>query len=47
MTRVEIAEFIYLQLEKNKEILKAQFLKSKDDIGFFYLDNLLPEKLAL
>ncbi|UAM97028.1 2OG-Fe(II) oxygenase [Polaribacter litorisediminis] len=47
MNSVEIAKFICHQLEKNKEILKDQFLKSKESIGFFYLDDLLPEALAL
>ncbi|MGK0413997.1 MAG: Rps23 Pro-64 3,4-dihydroxylase Tpa1-like proline 4-hydroxylase [Polaribacter sp.] len=47
MNRVEIAKFICHQLEKNKEVLKDQFLKSKESIGFFYLDDLLPEALAL
>lgn len=47
MNSVEIAKFMYHQLEKNKEFLKDQFLKSKESIGFFYLDDLLPEALTL
>ncbi|TMM29531.1 2OG-Fe(II) oxygenase [Polaribacter aestuariivivens] len=46
-TKKDIAKIIYNNLKKNKEILKDQFLKSKNEIGFFYLDDLLPENLAL
>jgi len=44
---IEIAELIFDNLNNNKEGLKSQFLKSKDAIGYFYLDDLLPEELAL
>ncbi|TXD53331.1 MULTISPECIES: 2OG-Fe(II) oxygenase [unclassified Polaribacter] len=47
MHRSEIGNFIYQQLDENKEVLKEQFLKSKDNIGYFFLDDLLPKELAL
>tara|TARA_B110000091_G_C13808752_1_gene473868 strand:+ start:1191 stop:2009 length:819 start_codon:yes stop_codon:yes gene_type:complete len=46
-TRNEIAEIIFKTL-KSKEIdLKKQFDAHKAQIGFFYLDDLLPEEIAL
>ncbi|RCS26635.1 2OG-Fe(II) oxygenase [Polaribacter sp. WD7] len=45
-TRKEIAELIVENLQKNKESLQKQFLETKKDIGFFYLDNLLPDDLC-
>ena len=45
-TRAIIASFIVKSLQEKKGNLKSQFSKSKKEIGFFYLDNLLPEKLA-
>lgn len=47
MNRTEIANLILTNLNENKDALKKQFLSSKDEIGYFYLDNLLPETLAL
>ncbi|TXD46658.1 2OG-Fe(II) oxygenase [Polaribacter sp. IC073] len=47
MNRTEIAQIIFDNLNSNKEVLKAQFLKSKETIGYFFIDNLLPEDLAL
>ncbi|MGY8910566.1 MAG: 2OG-Fe(II) oxygenase, partial [Flavobacteriales bacterium] len=47
MNRAEIGHIIYMQLLENKEVLKQQFLNSKKDIGYFYIDNLLPIDLAL
>jgi Rps23 Pro-64 3,4-dihydroxylase Tpa1-like proline 4-hydroxylase len=46
LTRIEIGKLIYQKLLKNKEALKKQFSESKNRIGFFYLDALLPEDLA-
>tara|TARA_R110002073_G_scaffold279026_1_gene442873 strand:+ start:115189 stop:116028 length:840 start_codon:yes stop_codon:yes gene_type:complete len=45
-TRAIIASFIVKNLQKQKDRLKSQFSESKMEIGFFYLDNALPEKLA-
>lgn len=47
INRKEIATLISDKLTKEKETLKAQFLKSKKEIGFFYVDELLPESLVL
>jgi hypothetical protein len=47
MNRAEIGYIIYKQLLENKEVLKQQFLNSKKDIGYFYIDDLLPKNLAL
>ncbi|APG63859.1 2OG-Fe(II) oxygenase [Tenacibaculum todarodis] len=47
LSRKEITALIFANLSNNKEILKAQFLKSKATIGYFFIDNLLPEELAL
>lgn len=47
MSKEEISEFIFQNLLANKKELKSQFLKNKKNIGFFYLDNLLPNELAL
>ncbi|TVZ56912.1 Rps23 Pro-64 3,4-dihydroxylase Tpa1-like proline 4-hydroxylase [Lutibacter sp. Hel_I_33_5] len=44
--RNNIGELIFNQLEKNKESLKKQFLKSKDTIGYFFLDDILPKEFA-
>ncbi|MCF6347551.1 MAG: 2OG-Fe(II) oxygenase [Flavobacteriaceae bacterium] len=45
-TRVEIASLIISKLQQEKLQLKKQFAESKSQIGFFYVDNVLPEKLA-
>ena len=45
--RKEIADLIFTQLEKNQLVLKNQFNQSKDTIGYFYIDDLLPEELAV
>jgi Rps23 Pro-64 3,4-dihydroxylase Tpa1-like proline 4-hydroxylase len=45
--RKEIAVLIVKKLTAEKEFLKERFLKSKKEIGFFYVDDLLPEDLAL
>lgn len=46
MNRIEIGNLIFQQLEKNKAQLKKQFLASKNKIGYFFIDDLLPEELA-
>jgi len=45
-TREQIANFIYNTIHENKSNLKKQFKETKDKIGFFYIDDLLPEDLA-
>ena len=47
MDRQKITDLIILSLKENKTQLRNQFLESKDQIGFFYIDDLLPENLAL
>ena len=42
----EIAEYIYLKLKEKGDSLKQNYKASKDEIGFFYVDNLLPEAIA-
>ncbi|MBQ0769234.1 MAG: 2OG-Fe(II) oxygenase [Bizionia sp.] len=42
----KISDLIYAEILKNKEALTVQFNKTKVDIGFFYIDNLLPQELA-
>lgn len=46
-SRKEIASLIVDSLENNEETLKEQFQKSKDAIGHFFIDDLLPQELAL
>jgi Rps23 Pro-64 3,4-dihydroxylase Tpa1-like proline 4-hydroxylase len=45
--KTEIAQLIFDNLTANREFLKNQFLKSKATIGYFFIDDLLPEALAL
>lgn len=47
MTRHELAELIFVRIKEVKEEIKQQFLASKDQIGYFWIDDLLPEKIAL
>ena len=47
MNRKQLADIIFSKLVKNKEILAKQFQDSKNEIGFFYIDDLLPEEVAL
>lgn len=47
MKRTAIAQLILEKLEQNKEVLKKQFDQTKAEIGYFFLDDLLPESLAL
>ena len=42
----KISDLIYAEILKNKVVLTIQFNKTKGDIGFFYVDNLLPEELV-
>jgi len=45
-SRSTIASIIIKRLEQERLLLQEQFAASQHKIGFFYLDNLLPEKLA-
>jgi hypothetical protein len=42
MTRKEIVALIFNNLKSNQTNLKKKFDAYKNEIGFFYLDNLLP-----
>lgn len=46
MHRLQISDLIYNNLKTHKNFLSEQFKSTKKDIGFFYLDDLLPEDLA-
>ena len=46
ISRKEIAILIVEKLTKEKSTLKQLYLNSKNDIGFFYVDDLLPIELA-
>jgi Rps23 Pro-64 3,4-dihydroxylase Tpa1-like proline 4-hydroxylase len=46
INRKEIALLIVEKLTKEKDSLKELFLKSQKEIGFFYVDALLPEQLV-
>ena len=45
-TRAEIAALITKKLEEKKHDLKNQFSESKNQIGYFFIDDLLPQNLA-
>ena len=47
MTRDEISEFIVLKLMQEKEVLKHDFKSRRKEIGYFFIDGLLPNELAL
>ena len=47
MDRHSYSELIYNSIFKKKQELTEQYNKTAVGIGYFYLDNLLPEELAL
>ena len=47
MTRQDLSDLIFSKIEKNQDILSKQFEDSKNKIGFFYIDDLLPEEIAI
>lgn len=46
MTRVEFADLIFEQLLKEKSVLSNQYADTKSQIGYFFIDDLLPEKVV-
>ncbi|GAA0871191.1 hypothetical protein GCM10009117_03370 [Gangjinia marincola] len=44
--REDIATFILEKLKQHREVLEKQFLESGEQIGFFYVDDLLPAELV-
>lgn len=47
MTRVEFADLILDKINSQKQKIKKQYDNSKDKIGYFWIDDFLPEDLAL
>lgn len=47
MKREALANLIYNHVYDNRENCKKQFSDSEKSIGYFYLDNLLPEEIVL
>ena len=47
MKRAAISKLIYQNIKAQELALKEQLLASKNQIGYFYLDGLLPEEIAL
>lgn len=46
MNRKEIADLIFDRIEEEKDFLKKTYSETCDKIGYFYIDNLLPDDLA-
>lgn len=44
--REDVAQVIVQKITQNKSLLKKQYELSKHGIGYFYIDNLLPEPLV-
>ena len=47
MDKQTISNIIYKHILDQKEALKKQFSANENKIGYFYIDNILPENLAL
>lgn len=47
MDRQSYSDLIYNRLLQNKEILKKQYDQSKTAIGYFFIDEVLPDNIAL
>ena len=47
MKRKEIANYIIKKVTIEKDLITAMYQNSTEDIGFFYIDNLLPEELVI
>ena len=47
INRNAVAEIIYQKIDRQKSVSKKQFQESENGIGYFYIDNLLPEDFAL
>jgi len=46
MKRELLSELIFQKLSENKQYLKSKFSNSQDAIGYFFLDDLLPDDIA-
>ncbi|UZO80824.1 2OG-Fe(II) oxygenase [Aquimarina sp. ERC-38] len=47
MNRFEISQLIYKAIKDKEDKLKEQFATSSNDIGYFFIDDLLPEEITL
>lgn len=47
MNRIQLADLIFSKIEKNKTILIKQYQDTKSEIGYFFIDDVLPEEVAL
>ncbi|MGY0391746.1 2OG-Fe(II) oxygenase [Bizionia sp. KMM 8389] len=47
MNRDDLAKLIVEKLDSEKESLKQQYANTKHQIGYFYIDNLLPQEIAI
>lgn len=47
INRIELAEIIYKKIEANKTLLTRQFAETKNAIGYLFIDDLLPAKIAV
>jgi len=46
MKRIDLADLIYTRLLSQKEVVKNQFDASKETIGYFFIDDVLPVAIA-
>lgn len=46
MNRKELADFILHKIELNKHVIKEQFDTTKAQIGYFWIDDLLPTEIV-
>lgn len=47
MNRIDLANLIFEKLNTNKENLKSQYQNTDSNIGYLFVDNILPEEIAL
>lgn len=47
MNRKQLGDLIFDSLDRNRSTLESQYKETKDGIGYFYIDNLLPKEIAL
>lgn len=47
MNRTELANLIFDKIDQNKDSLKQAFTETEQAIGYFFIDDLLPENLAV
>src|SRR6476469_6229089 len=46
MKRELLADLIFEKIDQNRQFLKGRFDSSTDKIGYFFLDDLLPQDIA-